>query len=108
MERLVQSIPLRVAENNQRLRLSRNTKRTTGYQSPTVWDSSFCSRCIWQSVILTLQYDMLTCGETNKHSSPAESIHSHRQKLHSTDLKSLFTKPAKRTVSVLICCHNLS
>lgn len=108
MERLVQSIPLRAAENNQRLRLSRNTKRTTGSQSPTVWHSSSCYRCVWRSVTLTLQYDALTCGEINKHSGPAESIHSHGQKLHSTDLKSSFSNPVRRTASVLTRCHNLS
>lgn len=108
MERLVQSIPLRAAGNNQCLRLSRNTKRTTRYQSPTVWHSSSCYCRIWRSVTLTLQYDALTCGEINKHSSPAESIHSHGQKLHSTDLKSLFLtqSDAQRASSrAVITCH---
>lgn len=112
----VHSIPLWAAENNHvsDFPLSLSEKQREPWDTslslcPTV-DLSPAGFlwCIWQNVIFTPQCYMLTCVDINTHSRPADSIHTQTQKAAFNKPEKLFHLLCKHTVSVFVCCHNLS
>lgn len=98
------------------LKLSqKRTKRTTGYQSLAVSDSSSQS-CRVSPLHLAERHlyptvYVLTCVDINTHSRPVESIHAQTEAAfkgpEKLSLRSANTR-AKHTACVLIRCHNLS